>query len=160
MIAEITTGDYPKRANRGKRSRFGPAERVLSIAFADDLSLQSARQVEGAREHAARIDLPLARIAIPLVPARVVSGIIPMFVVGRLPRIATRPSTQLASVVVVARTDVGLPPVVISIVVMGGAAAGRSGFSSYRGVSVRIGGRSGGGRGGGRSGGLAEELLR
>jgi hypothetical protein len=41
-----------------------------------------------------------------------------------------------------------------------GAAAGRSGFSSYRGVSLRIGGRSGGGRGGGRSGGLAEELLR
>ncbi len=40
-----------------------------------------------------------------------------------------------------------------------GAAAARSGFSSYRGGSVRIGGRSGG-RGGGRCGGLAEELLR
>lgn len=42
-----------------------------------------------------------------------------------------------------------------------GAAAARSGFTTYRGFSVRIGGRSGGGgRGGGRSGGLAEELLR
>ena len=41
-----------------------------------------------------------------------------------------------------------------------GSAAARSGFSSYRGGSVRLGGRSGGGRGGGRSGaGLAEDLL-
>jgi hypothetical protein len=40
-----------------------------------------------------------------------------------------------------------------------GGAAARSGFSSYRGVSVRLGG-GGGGRGGGRSGaGLAEEIL-
>ena len=39
-----------------------------------------------------------------------------------------------------------------------GGAAARSGFSSYRGVSMRLGG--GGSRGGGRSGaGLAEELL-
>jgi hypothetical protein len=42
-----------------------------------------------------------------------------------------------------------------------GAAAARSGFTAYRGFSIRVGGRSGGGgRGGGRSGGLAEELLR
>ena len=41
-----------------------------------------------------------------------------------------------------------------------GAAAARSGFSAYRGFSIRVGGRSGGGRGGGRRGGLAEELLR
>jgi len=40
------------------------------------------------------------------------------------------------------------------------AAAARSGFTAYRGISARIGGRSGGGRGGGRNGGLAEELLR
>jgi hypothetical protein len=41
-----------------------------------------------------------------------------------------------------------------------GGAAAQSGFSSYRGGSVRLGGRSGGGRGGGRSGaGLAEEFL-
>jgi uncharacterized membrane protein YgcG len=41
-----------------------------------------------------------------------------------------------------------------------GGAAARSGFSSYRGGSVRLGGRSGGGRGGGRSGaGLAEDFL-
>jgi predicted kinase len=40
-----------------------------------------------------------------------------------------------------------------------GAAAARSGFSAYRGASVRIGGLGGGGsRGGGRLGGLAEEL--
>jgi hypothetical protein len=40
-----------------------------------------------------------------------------------------------------------------------GGAAARSGFSSYRGVSLRLGGGSGG-RGGGRSGaGLAEEML-
>jgi hypothetical protein len=41
-----------------------------------------------------------------------------------------------------------------------GAAAARSGFSAYRGSSIRIGGgRGGGSRGGGRLGGLAEELL-
>jgi hypothetical protein len=39
-----------------------------------------------------------------------------------------------------------------------GASVARSGFSCYRGSSLRIGGRSGGGRGGGRNGGLAEEF--
>jgi hypothetical protein len=39
-----------------------------------------------------------------------------------------------------------------------GASVARSGFSSYRGSSLRISGRSGGGRGGGRNGGLAEEF--
>jgi hypothetical protein len=39
------------------------------------------------------------------------------------------------------------------------AAASRSGFTAYRGVSVRLGGRSGGGRSGGRGAGLAEEML-
>jgi len=39
VIAEITTGDHPKRADRRKRSRLGPAQRVLAIAIADDLSL-------------------------------------------------------------------------------------------------------------------------
>jgi hypothetical protein len=40
-----------------------------------------------------------------------------------------------------------------------GAAAARSGFTSYGGFSARIGGGKGGGRGSGRSGGLAEEFL-
>jgi hypothetical protein len=41
-----------------------------------------------------------------------------------------------------------------------GAAAARSGFTSFSGFSARIGGHSGGGRGGGRNGGLAEEFWR
>lgn len=41
-----------------------------------------------------------------------------------------------------------------------GASVARSGFSSYRGFSLRISGRSGGGRGAGRDDGLAEELWR
>lgn len=41
-----------------------------------------------------------------------------------------------------------------------GASVARSGFSCYRGVSLKISGRSGGGRSGGRSGSLAEELWR
>ena len=41
-----------------------------------------------------------------------------------------------------------------------GASVARSGFSSYRGISLRISGRSGGGKGAGRHGGLAEELWR
>lgn len=41
-----------------------------------------------------------------------------------------------------------------------GASVARSGFSCYRGISLRISGRSGGGKGGGRHGGLAEELWR
>jgi len=41
------------------------------------------------------------------------------------------------------------------------APAARSGFSAYRGSSVRIGGTGGGGgRGGGRAGGFAEELWK
>ncbi len=39
-----------------------------------------------------------------------------------------------------------------------GASVARSGFTCYRGSSLRIGGRSGGGRRGGRLGGLAEEF--
>jgi hypothetical protein len=41
-----------------------------------------------------------------------------------------------------------------------GAGVARSGFSCYRGSSLRVGGRSGGGSGGGRNGGLAEEFWR
>jgi len=42
-----------------------------------------------------------------------------------------------------------------------GASVARSGFTCYRGSSLRIGGRGGGGRGGGgRNGGLAEEFWR
>jgi hypothetical protein len=41
-----------------------------------------------------------------------------------------------------------------------GASVARSGFSCYRGISLRISGRSGGGKGRGRHGGLAEELWR
>ena len=42
-----------------------------------------------------------------------------------------------------------------------GAAAARSGFTSYSGFSARIGGGNGGGRrGGGRNGGLAEDFLK
>ena len=39
-----------------------------------------------------------------------------------------------------------------------GKAAAQSGFSCYRGSSIRISGSSGGRRGGGRNGGLAEEF--
>jgi hypothetical protein len=41
-----------------------------------------------------------------------------------------------------------------------GASVARSGFSCYRGVSLKVSGRSGGGRSGGRTGGLVEELWR
>jgi hypothetical protein len=41
-----------------------------------------------------------------------------------------------------------------------GASVATSGFSCYRGVSLRIGGRCGTGRGGGRLGGLSDELWR
>src|SRR5262249_37548072 len=41
-----------------------------------------------------------------------------------------------------------------------GASVGRSGFSCYRGSSLRIGGGSSRGGGGGHRGGLAEEVLR
>jgi hypothetical protein len=41
-----------------------------------------------------------------------------------------------------------------------GASVARSGFSCYRGISLRVSGRSGGGKGRGPNGGLAEELWR
>ena len=127
VIAQITTGDHPKRADRRERSRLGPTHRVLAIAIADDLSLQTAWQVDIVREHVSRIDVALAGVPIPLVPARAISGIVAPLVSGRLPRIAAGPSTKLACVVVlVARTDVRLPRVVISIVVMGAPRPPRS----------------------------------
>jgi hypothetical protein len=118
VIAEITTGDHPKRTDGCERSRFGPTQCVVAIAMADDLPLQTAWQVEVAREHSARIDLPLARIPVPLVPARAVSRVFAALVAVRLPRIVPWISIKLARVVVaIARTSVGLLPVVIAIVV-------------------------------------------
>jgi hypothetical protein len=120
VVSEITTGDHSKRADDRKGSRFGSAQRVLTIAVAHDLSLQSPRQIEVPCEHVAWIGVALARITVALVPARAASRIFAVLVVVRLPRIVTRTSTKLTRVVVIARTGVELLPVVIPIVVVGG----------------------------------------
>ena len=55
VVAEITTGDHSKRADGRERPRFRAAQRVLAIAVANDLALESARQIEVAREGLARV---------------------------------------------------------------------------------------------------------
>ena len=50
MVSQITTGDHPKCADGGQRSRLRAAQGVLTITIVDDLPFGSSRQIEIARE--------------------------------------------------------------------------------------------------------------
>jgi hypothetical protein len=101
MVAEITTGDHSKRADRRERTRFRAAECVLAITFADDFALEPTRQIQISYKWLARIGRSIAWVKIALRPTRVVIPIASML-------LATRSSG-------VARTATERPGIVVSI---------------------------------------------
>jgi hypothetical protein len=71
VVAKVARRDDPKRANGRQRARFRAPQGVLAVpGIVDDPSVRSARQVEVAHEHIARIEslVTIARIAIAFQP--------------------------------------------------------------------------------------------
>ena len=77
VIAQVTRGHDPKRANGGQRAGLRAAQRVRAFArVVHHLSLASAWQVEVAHEDVARVTIArivASRIAIPLGPSLVIA---------------------------------------------------------------------------------------
>ena len=71
MVAQITRGYDPKRADGRERAALGSPERVLAISIVHNVSVVTAGQVEMAREHIARIQL--AWFVISVWPTRVIA---------------------------------------------------------------------------------------
>jgi hypothetical protein len=122
-VAEITTGDHSKRADRRERARFRATQRVLAIAFPHSLALGSAWQVEMPRE-----DVAWIRVARPVVPVAfgrspVVSGVAVTVSVERLTCIVSLSVDAWRIVLAVARVRCRSAPVVVSVVVTTDGAA-------------------------------------
>src|SRR5262245_56346278 len=112
MVAEVTTGDHSKGADGRERLRFRATERVLAIPVANDLALQSARQIQVARKGLTRVVA-----TVPFGPAVVLAGV-PAVVVGiaRVPG----PAARMARIIVaIARIGFGQSLVVTRVVVAG-----------------------------------------
>ena len=125
VVSEVTTGDHSKGANGRQRARFRAAQGVLAVAVANDLPLQSARQVDVPRERVARLPIALTTVAVALRPACIITPIAAVLVRG-LPVVSwTAAERPRIVVIAVARSDVGLPPVVIAIAVVRGTTASR-----------------------------------
>jgi hypothetical protein len=75
MVRQVTTRDNSKRTNGRERARFRSTQGVLTIAVADDLPLESAREIEIPRENVTGFDVALATITVAFRPARVIVAI-------------------------------------------------------------------------------------
>ena len=113
-MPQVTTGDHAERADCRQRPRLGTAERIVAIAVPDDLTLDSARQVDVPGEHVTWVDVALLAVAIALGPAQIVTRMMAMPIRLRLPRVVSRSAAELPRIVV-AVARLGLPPVVIAI---------------------------------------------
>jgi hypothetical protein len=114
MIAEITTGDHSKRAHSRQRPRLGAAQGVLAVAVPDKLTLQPSREVDGAAEHIAWVDVALPGIT--LEPPSVNVAIAGVLVRLRTSRVLAGTATERPDVVVAVARHVGRPiPFVIAI---------------------------------------------
>ena len=89
--------------------------------MANDLPLQSARQVDVPRERVPWLPIALTTVAVALGPTCIITTISAMLIRG-LP-IASWTATERPGILVIAvtRWEVRLPPVVIAIAVVGGA---------------------------------------
>jgi hypothetical protein len=87
------------------------------------LALQSAGQIDVPRERIGRPSIALTTVALPLCPTCIITPILSL--VTRCVAVVPRTAAERAGVVVmtVALPEVGLPPVVIAITVVGGTTA-------------------------------------
>lgn len=123
VVAQITTGDHSKRANRRERSRFRPAEGVLAIAVANQLALWSTRQAQVACKRVPGLPIGLTTVAIAVRPTRIVVAASPVLI-RPLPFVARTASERPCVIIIaVARARPRLAPVLITIAIARAAAA-------------------------------------
>src|SRR5262249_12537230 len=104
LVSEITTGDHSKRSHDRERPRLRAAQRVLAIAFVNQLALRPARQIQITTEDVTRV---VAAVAVAIrsrsqvvVVVEVVRSSVPRVEVARvkihnadLPGATERPSS-------------------------------------------------------------------
>jgi hypothetical protein len=77
MVAQLTRGHHPKRANGGQRAGLRAAQRVLAFTrVVHNLSLASTWQVEVAHKYVARVTITrivASRISVPLRPSFIIA---------------------------------------------------------------------------------------
>jgi hypothetical protein len=76
LVAEITTGDHSKRADRRQRARLGAAQRVLAALVSHEFSIASAWQVDVPGERLARIEHAVERLAFAIGAAGIVAWVV------------------------------------------------------------------------------------
>jgi hypothetical protein len=75
MVSEVTSGDHSKGTDRSERTRLRAAQGVLTVAVADKLALQSARQIEVPRERMIHIAITITTIAISIGPTWMIMAV-------------------------------------------------------------------------------------
>jgi hypothetical protein len=80
VVAKITTGDHPERANGCERSRLGAAQGVLAITVANHLALRPTRQVHVARERVPGLPIAFTTGAIAVGPTRMAVAVSPVLI--------------------------------------------------------------------------------
>src|SRR4051794_4952363 len=91
------------------------------VAVIDDLTLQAARQMEIAREHAARVDIALASIAVALKPTGIVIAIAWVFRMVRAwpaPQVKATVVVTITLAMVVITSGIVTRPVIVVIAVV------------------------------------------
>jgi hypothetical protein len=78
MVSEITTGDNSKSTDGRERSRFGAAQGVLTIAVANELAFQAARQMNVAGEGVPGLGITVANVAVSFGPAGIMIAVASM----------------------------------------------------------------------------------
>jgi len=123
VVAQIATGDDPKRTDGGKRPRFRTAQGVLPISIANDFPVAIARQLHVARERVSRVRVALSAVAVAFRPTGIVTAIAPVLV--SVLSIAAWTTTERPRVVniTLARSDLRLARVVFPVAVTSTAAA-------------------------------------
>jgi hypothetical protein len=119
VVPAITTGHDSKRANGRKRTGLRAAQGVVTVAVADQFAFQFPWQVDMPRERVPWLLLALPIVAVALGPTCIITTI--PAVLSRCLLIASRTAAECLDILVIATgSDVGLPPVVSAIAVVGG----------------------------------------
>jgi hypothetical protein len=121
VVPEITTGDHSEGADGRQRPRLGAAQGVLAVPAAYYLTLGTSREVDMAAERIGSALRSVQLWAFPLRPARVLRAVAGMFVRALAVVPGTTARRSHVALIVVAQSGVGLPPVVITTAIIGGA---------------------------------------
>src|SRR5262249_2267098 len=127
MVPEVTTGDHAKGADGGQRAGFRPAQQVVAIRAANELTFESTRQMEMPRERVTGVSIAVAAIAVAGVPPRV-RGAVATAVFRALPLVPWPPTERPRIVVIpVVPVQSRRAPVLVTIAFIGAIAASAAG---------------------------------